>query len=125
MAKIFLSLGFWMTIVLFVALGYAIGHAFGSECSGSINCRDGRIAFTPPLLQDENRSFENDLRASDIMRRNRCAPNATPRSNILDFQQMANLQSGGPTYAPGLSFAIEGQPPRISICPGPIEIPRH
>jgi hypothetical protein len=125
MAKVFLSLGFWMTIVLFVALGYALGNAFGSECAGSINCRDGRLAFTPPLLQDENRSFENDLRAEHFALRNRCALDATPYSNTLDFQQMANLQGGGPTYAPGLSFAIEGQPPRMSICPGPIEIPRH
>ena len=125
MAKIFLSLGFWMTIVLFVALGYAIGHAFGSECSGSIDCRAGRIAVTRPLLPDENRRFENDLRAGEVPLRNRCAPNATPRSNILDFQQMANLQAGEPTYAPGLSFAIEGQPPRMSICPDAIEIPRH
>ena len=35
MAKMFLSLGFWMTIVLFVALGYALGRA---ECPGSMNC---------------------------------------------------------------------------------------
>jgi hypothetical protein len=125
MARMFFSLGFWMTIVLFVALGYAFGHAFGSECSGSMNCRDGRIESTPPSLQDENRSFENDRRASDVERRSRCAQNATPRSNGLDFQQMANLQAGAPTYAPGLSFTIERQPPQMSVCAGPIEIPRH
>ena len=125
MAKMFLSLGFWMTIVLFVALGYAIGHAFGSECSGSMNCRDGRIEFAPPVLHDVNRSFENDPRASDVVGRSRCAPNATPRSNGLDFQQMANLQAGAPTYAPGLSFSIASRPPQMNICPGPIEIPRH
>ena len=28
MAKMFLSLGFWMTIVLFVAVGYALGAEF-------------------------------------------------------------------------------------------------
>jgi hypothetical protein len=125
MAKMFFSLGFWMTIVLFVALGYAFGHAFGSECSGSMNCHDGRIEFTSHSLKDENRSLENEPRASDVVRGSRCAPNATPRSNGLDFQQMANLQAGAPTYAPGLSFTIERQSPQMSVCPGPIEIPRH
>ncbi len=32
MAKMLLSLGFWMTIVLFIALGYALG----ADCSGSM-----------------------------------------------------------------------------------------
>ncbi len=33
MAKMFLSLGFWMTIVLFIALGYAFDLAWGAECA--------------------------------------------------------------------------------------------
>ncbi len=38
MGKMFLSLGFWMTILLFIALGYALNNAWGSECSDSLNC---------------------------------------------------------------------------------------
>ena len=122
MAKMFLSLGFWMTIVLFIALGYALG----SECPGSMNCGDRHTTLAPSFLSDENPNFEIDPRASDVIPRSRCAPLASPRSsNLSDFQQMANLQAGGPTYAPGLSLTITRRPPRMSLCPGPIEIPRH
>ena len=40
MAKMFFSLGFWMTIVLLIALGYAFGYALGADCPGSMNCSD-------------------------------------------------------------------------------------
>ncbi len=121
MAKIFLSLGFWMTIVLFIALGYAFDFAHGAEYS--------ETAIDHPAiatsLQDENLRAANDLQSSDIVPRSKCPQNATPRSNVADFQQMANLQEGGPAYAPGFSFSITRQPPTLSACPGPIEIPRH
>ena len=41
MAKMLLSLGFWMTIVLFIALGYALG----ADCSGSMNRSSGHTAI--------------------------------------------------------------------------------
>ena len=123
MAKIFLSLGFWMTIVLFIALGYAFDFAHGAEYSETANDRHPAIATS--ILQDENLRAANDLQGSDIVPRSRCPQSATPRSNIADFQQMANLQEGGPAYAPGFSFSITREPPRLSACPGPIEIPRH
>ncbi len=122
MAKMFLSLGFWMTIVLFLALGYTFKTAFGAEC---LNCGDRQGRTGSPDLSNENRHFENDLGASDVARRQRCAPDAPVRSNDLDFQQMANLQQGGPTYAPGVSLTITRRPPQVRLCPGPVEIPRH
>jgi len=123
MAKIFLSLGFWMTIVLFIALGYAFDFAHGAEYSETAI---DRPAIATSILQDENqRVAENDLQASDVVPRSRCPQSATPRSNIADFPQMANLQEGGPAYAPGFSFSITREPPQLSACPGPIEIPRH
>ena len=123
MAKIFLSLGFWMTIVLFIALGYAFDFAHGAEHSETAI---DHPAIATSILQDENqRVVENDLQGSDIVPRSRCPQSATPRSNIADFQQMANLQEGGPAYAPGFSFSITRQPPTLSACPGPIEIPRY
>jgi hypothetical protein len=121
MAKMLLSLGFWMTIVLFIALGYA----FGSECSGSMNCGGRQTPFASSVSPNRIPNLENDLRASDIVPRTRCTPNATLRTNYLDFQQMANSQAGAPAYAPGLSIAITRRPPRLSLCTGPIEIPRH
>jgi hypothetical protein len=122
MAKMFMSLGFWMTIVLFLALGYTFKTAFGAEC---LNCGDRPAPAGSPVLSNENRHFENDLGASDVARRRQCAPSATVRGNDLEFQQMANLQQGGPSYAPGVSLTIARRPPQVRLCPGPIEIPRR
>jgi len=132
MAKIFLSLGFWMTIVLFIALGYAFDRSWGAECAGSINCgythttRASSISPASWLSPDDNQHFENDLTANADVRRRRCANNASPRTDYPDFQQMANLQAGdAPVYAPGFSLNITRRPPEVTLCPGPIEIPRH
>ncbi len=122
MAKIFLSLGFWMTIVLFIALGYAFDFAHGAEYSETAI---DHPAISTPISQDKNLRAANDLQGSDVVPRSRCTQSATPRSNIADFPQMANLQEGGPAYAPGFSFSITRQPPQLSACAGPIEIPRH
>src|SRR5260370_18202573 len=125
MGKMFLSLGFWMTILVFVAVGYAFNYAWGSECSDSMNCGYRRVTSASSVFSDENRHFENDPGASDVRRR-RCAPDVSARANYPDFQQMANLQAGdGPVYAPGFSLTITRRPPEASLCPGPIEIPRH
>ena len=53
-------------------------------------------------------------------------PTLSPRIDYPDFQQMANLQAGdAPVYAPGFSLNITRHPPEVTLCPGPIEIPRH
>ena len=114
MAKIFLSLGFWMTIVLFIALGYAFDFAHGAEYSETAI---DHPAIATSILQDQ-RVADNDLQGSDVVPRSRCPQNATPRSNIADFQQMANLQEGGPTYAPGFSFSITREPPHVERVSG-------
>ncbi|MGB9380360.1 hypothetical protein [Candidatus Binatus sp.] len=125
MAKMIFSLGFWMTIVLFVALGYAFGRAWGSECDGSINCGSQRAAFASARAANENKSFENDLRAGDVASGIKCAPAAIAQSGDPRFQQFADLQAGAPTYAPGFSLTVSRHRPQAIICPGPIEIPRH
>jgi hypothetical protein len=134
MAKMFMSLGFWMTILLFVALGFAYQTAWGADCAGSINCgythatHASSISPASWISPDENQNFqiENDLNASDDVRRRHCAPNASPRTDYPDFQQMTNLQAGdAPVYAPGFSINITRRPPEVTLCPGPIEIPRH
>lgn len=121
MAKMFFSLGFWMTIVLFVALGYALG----AECSGSMNCGYEQSAIPSPVLSDGSGTSQSDLPATERFPRRICDPNAGLRGNLSDFQQMANLQAGGPTYAPGFSLRITSRPPEASLCPGAIQIPRH
>jgi hypothetical protein len=127
MGKMFLSLGFWMTILLFVALGYAMNSAWGSECPEGVSCGYTRTTLASTDFSDfsdENRQFENSSVASDVARR-RCPANATANSHYLDFQQMASLQAGGPVYAPGLSLTFSRRPTETTLCPGPIEIPRH
>ncbi|MGA7869915.1 MAG: hypothetical protein WCA22_03360 [Candidatus Binatus sp.] len=123
MAKMFFSLGFWMMIVLFIALGYAFGYALGADCPGSMNCVAGRSAIASSALQDKSRSLESDLGPGESASGSRCAPQATLRENGLSFRQFANLQAGDSTYAPGLSITITRHPDRVSVCPGPIEIP--
>jgi hypothetical protein len=125
MGKMFLSLGFWMTILLFIALGYTFEYAWGAETSYAMNRGYTRPAFASSDFSDRNLHFENDLGASDVARRSRCAQTASPRADYPDFQQMANLQAGDrPMYAPGLSLSLN-RPPEVSLCPGPVEIPRH
>jgi hypothetical protein len=126
MGKMFLSLGFWMTIVLFIALGYALNNAWGSECSEGLDCGYTRATLASTNFSDssDENHFANDPAASDVAPR-KCAPAVNPQSNYPEFEQMANLQQGGPTYAPGFSFTITRHPPEASLCPGPVEIPRH
>src|SRR6202040_4212889 len=86
MAKMFMSLGFWMTIVLFIALGYAFDRAWGAECAGSvnsINCgythatRGSSISPVSWNSPDENQNFQIENGASNDLRRRRCANNAS------------------------------------------------
>jgi len=135
MAKMFLSLGFWMTVVLFVALGYAFDRAWGAECAGSvnsINCgymratHGSSISPASWISPDENQNFQIENGVGNDVRRRRCANNVSPRTDYPDFQQMANLQAGdAPVYAPGFSLNITRRPPEVTLCPGPTEIPRH
>ena len=122
MAKMFLSLGFWMTIVLFIALGYAIG----ADCPDSMDCSDGHSAIASSVLQNENQYLKESMRARDVASSIECPPSSTSHSNELNFAQMANLQGGGgPVYAPGISFVMTPRSSQMIVCPGPVEIPRH
>ena len=122
MAKMIFSLGFWMTIVLFVALGYALGYVIDESGLGSGYGIAGSTS-APITLRDEHRIFESDQSAAEIAARNVCAPQTASRDDDLRFRQVASLQAADRTYAPGLSFSITHHPNRIRICPGPIEIP--
>jgi hypothetical protein len=107
--KIILSAGFWITLVVFIALGYA----FGDEQS-----------VTPSSApQYRSQTFENDVRTSDSAARSSCAP-ATARGADPMFPQVSNWQRGGSMYAPGLSLTLTSKPRHLTLCPGPVEIPQ-
>jgi hypothetical protein len=107
--KIILSGGFWVTLVLFVALGYA----FGAEQS----------VTAPSAAQYKSQTFENDARARDSIERSRCAPGSARRAADPSFPQAANWQRGGSMYAPGLSFTLTSKS-HVTLCPGPVEVPQ-
>ena len=122
MGKMIFSLGFWMTIVLFIALGYALGYVIDESGLGSSSGVAGSTSTTL-TLRDERRGFESDLSAAEIAARNVCAPQTASHDDDLRFRQVASVQAADRTYAPGLSFIITHHPSRIRVCPGPIEIP--
>jgi hypothetical protein len=107
--KIILSAGFWVTLVMFVALGYAFG--------------DEQSVTASSASQYKSQQFENDVRASDSVARSRCNPRSALRSTDPTFPQAANWQRGGSMYAPGLSFTLTSKS-HVTLCPGPVEIPQ-
>jgi hypothetical protein len=125
MAKMFFSLGFWMTIVLFVGLGYVFGAEFPDAIDYRAEMAATEVSWSPheqssPLQQYQD---QEDIRANDIHEPPGCMPNATPTGNNSMFPQMANWERGGSMYAPGLSLSISEKPSQMSLCPGPVEIP--
>jgi hypothetical protein len=120
--RIILSAGFWVTMLVFVVFGYALGDVCPA---GSMKCGAGaeHLGIATSVLQDENRASESDARASDSFARSRCAPEAAADSTNPSFPQIANWQRGGSMYAPGLSLSVTRRPDHVTLCPGPVEIP--
>jgi hypothetical protein len=119
MAKMFTSLGFWMTIVLFVALGYAfsaVGYSWGADCVGTMDCGEAPSPLATSIIQDENQKVATNETAT----RQGCPPTA-PITADQPFQQ--NWQRGGSSYAPGLSIVVASAPQQVSLCPGPVKVP--
>ena len=112
MAKMFFSLGFWMTIVFLFVLAYVIKDANGAECPGA-GC-----AYQQQVMRTDSLSENAKFRAG-------CASQTARRESDLQFRQSANLQAADTTYAPGLSFSITHRTNRLRLCAGPIEIPPH
>lgn len=121
MAKMFFSLSFWMTIVLFISLGYVFGAevpspmAYRAEeqtISGPLAPRD----VTPLYLDETNHNAgveDRELRGCPSDE----SPNRFPPSYSADRQE--------PRYVPGLTFMLGDKPPRMSrLCAGPVQIPR-
>jgi len=125
MTRIIFSAGFWVTVLVFIAFGYA--HALGDVCpAGSMKCgvSTENLAIATSVLQDENRKSESDVRASDsFAKKSRCAPEAAARGTVPSFPQIANWQRGGSMYAPGLSLTMTRRPDHVTLCPGPVEVP--
>jgi hypothetical protein len=133
MAKMFFSLGFWMTMVLFVGLGYVFGADLPDWMDHGRAAQASAVSWSPDQqssvqqYQDQN---PGDDSRSDFPVRPGCPPDATLHNQSM-FPQVANWQRGGSMYAPGLSITISDGPqgssdgPQASLCPGPVEIPQN
>ena len=122
MAKMFFSLGFWMTIVLFVSLGYV----FGAELPSPMAYRaeeqtvDGPLAPRDEASQYLDQTNQYNAGAKDRELRG-CSSNVSPNK----FPPSYSAERQEPRFAPGLSFTLGGNSPRMSsLCAGPVEIPR-
>ncbi len=118
MTKIILSSGFWLTLAVFVALGYA----FAADCPGSLNCADGTSALSSSLIHG-NATSDSAARASDVLNRSRCASMPAVRGTDPAFPEVANWERGGSMFAPGFSLTMTRRPNHFTLCPGPVEIP--
>jgi len=121
-SRIILSAGFWVTVLVFVVFGYALGEVCPA---GSMKCSPGaeHLGIATSVLQDENRKSENDARASDALAKSKCATQGATRGTGPSFPQIANWQRGGSMYAHGLSLSVTRRPEHVTVCPGPVEIP--
>jgi hypothetical protein len=121
MAKMFFSLGFWMTIVLFISLGYV----FGAEVPNPLAYSAEQTTIDGPLQpRDEAPQYLNETNTGDAGQDrelrgcpNNEGPNKFPQSLSAERQELR--------YAPGFSFTFGDKPLRQShLCAGPVEIPR-
>jgi hypothetical protein len=122
MAKMFFSLGFWMTIVLFISLGYV----FGAELPSPLNYSAEEHTIGGPLApRDEASQYvdqnnQNGAAVEDRELRG-CPSNESPNK----FPPSYSAERQGPRFAPGLTFTLGDKPARMSsLCAGPVEIPR-
>jgi hypothetical protein len=120
MAKMFFSLGFWMTIVLFISFGYVFGAEFPHLTTYSAEEKSMDAPVAPrdeaPLYLDSTNRYGA---GTEDRERSECAPEPLdkfPPSYSAERQELR--------YAPGLSITLGDKPRRPSLCAGPVEIPR-
>jgi hypothetical protein len=59
MIRIIFCSGFWLTVAIFVALGYALG----ADCASAVNCSQEPQAAASSVRPDEGGNHESELRA--------------------------------------------------------------
>ena len=128
MAKMFFSLGFWMTIVLFIGLGYVFGADLPDLMDHGKAAQAVAVSWVPDEQSYSMQHYQEQNPAdaehgNDFPLPAGCVPDATPHTDSM-FPQVANLERGGSMYAPGLSLTITGGS-NVRLCPGPVEIPQN
>ena len=109
MVRLISCLGFWLTISLFVASGYALGD----ECGSARTC-----IVDPPEVQSSastlslNETFEGTEKPAHMTG---CL--GTPKSSVNDLTQGTNREGANPVSAPAVVLTFADNPLRIAICP--------
>lgn len=122
MAKMFFSLGFWMTIVLFVTLGYV----FGAELPSPMAYRaEQQTIYESLASRDEASQYLDQSNHNGAAAEDRELPGCPSNESPNKFPRSYSADRQEPRFAPGLSFSLGGNPPRMSnLCAAPVEIPR-
>lgn len=109
MLRLISCLGFWLTVSLFVALGYAMG----ADCVPASTC------FVNPLAVDSPTASSNGTIDSEEASRNEtdCLGSPLFVSNLFDLSQGSNREGANPVYGPSTMLTFTDNPLDISICP--------
>jgi hypothetical protein len=122
MAKQFFSLGFWMTIVLFISLSYV----FAAEVPSPTTYEAEEQTIQGPLVPREeapNYVDETNTYSAGAEDRDRRGCPSDEGSN--KFPPSYSAERRELRFAPGLTFTLGDKPSRMSsLCAGPVEIPR-
>jgi hypothetical protein len=121
MAKMFFSLGFWMTIVLFVSLGYVFGAELPSPTTYSA---EEQTIEGPLVPHDQASQYLDQTNQRDVGAQDRELRGCPSNENPNKFPPSYSAERQEPRYAPGLTFTLGDKPRSSSLCAGPVEIPR-
>jgi len=110
MVRLISCLGFWLTMGLFIALGYALGD----ECGSARTC-----IVDPPQVQSSASSTyslnETLSETKKTVRESDCLGNS--RSSVSDLARGTNREGANPVYAPSVVLTFEDNPLSIRVCP--------
>lgn len=111
-----LCLGMWITFLLFVALGYSLG----ADCGAGTGCADRQVS-TSAAIVPETANSETVTPSTHELDRNECNGQPTVSAN----QALAANQRGESSLlVPALVLTLTDSAPRVSLCPGVVEIHR-
>jgi len=110
MVRLMSCLGLWLTIGLFVALGYALGDECGSARTCVVNPPE--VQSSSSSTQSLNQTFN---RTETTARESGCRGN--PTLSVNDLAQSTNREGANPVYAPSVVLTFGDNPLRIRVCP--------
>ncbi len=116
MTKSILCLGICLTFVLFVTPGYSIGD----DCGAGTDCADRQVPNSAEMVP-ETANSETVMPSTHELDRNACNhERIEPGSEAL----ATTLHGDSYLLVPALVLTLTDSTPRLSLCPGVVEIHR-